>query len=38
LTTLEQIGINDPVDELKHWAQRHFARLVEEIRKASRVR
>jgi hypothetical protein len=25
LTTLEQIRINDPVDELKHWAQRHFA-------------
>jgi hypothetical protein len=40
-TTLEQIGINDcddPVDELKQQAQRHFARLVEEIRKASRSR
>ena len=40
-TTLEQIGINDcddPVDELKQRAQRHFARLVEEIREASRAR
>ena len=40
-TALEQIGINDcddPVDELKQRAQRHFARLVEEIRKASRAR
>jgi adenylate cyclase len=37
-TTLEQIGINDsddPVDELKQRAQRHFARLVEELRKAN---
>ena len=35
---LEQIGIkdcDDPVDELKQRAQRHFARLVE---KASRAR
>ena len=40
-TTLEQIGINDcddPVDELKQRAQRHLARLVEEMRKASRAR
>jgi hypothetical protein len=40
-TTLEQIAINDcddPVDELKQRAQRHFARLVEEMRKASRAR
>jgi len=40
-TTLEQIGINDcddPVDELKQRAQRHFARLVEEIRKANHAR
>jgi hypothetical protein len=40
-TTLEQIGINDcddPVDELKQRARRHFARLVEEMRKASRAR
>ena len=40
-TTLEQIGINDcddPVDELKQRAQRHFARLVEEMREASRAR
>ena len=40
-TTLEQIGINDcdnPVDELKQRAQRHFARLVEEMRKASHAR
>jgi hypothetical protein len=40
-TTLEQIGINDcddPADELKQRAQRHFARLVEEMRKASRAR
>jgi hypothetical protein len=40
-TTLEQIGINecdDPVDELKERAQRHFARLVEEMREASRAR
>jgi adenylate cyclase len=40
-TTLEQIGINDcddPVDELKQRVQRHFARLVEEVRKASCAR
>ena len=40
-TTLEQIGINDcddPVDELKQRAQRYFARLVEEMREASRAR
>jgi hypothetical protein len=40
-TTLEQIGINDcddPVDELKQRAQRHFARLVEEMKEASRAR
>ena len=40
-TTLEQISINDcddPVDELKQRAQRHFARLVEEMREASRAR
>ncbi len=37
-TTLEQIGINDcddPVDELKQRAKRHFARLVEKMREAS---
>ena len=40
-TTLEQISINDcddPVDELKQRAQRHFARLVDEMREASRAR
>ena len=40
-TMLEQIGIkdcDDPVDELKQRAQRHFARLVEEMREASRAR
>ena len=40
-TTLEQIGVNDgddPVDELKQRARRHFARLVEEARNASRPR
>ena len=38
---LEQIGIkdcDDPVDELKQRAQRYFARLVEEMREASRAR
>jgi hypothetical protein len=38
---LEQIGIkdcDDLVDELKQRAQRHFARLVEEMREASRAR
>jgi adenylate cyclase len=40
-TTLDQIGINDcddPADELKRRAQRHFARLVEEMKDASRAR
>jgi adenylate cyclase len=40
-TTLEQIGVNDcdnPVNELKQRAQRHFARLVEEVREAGRTR
>jgi hypothetical protein len=40
-TTLDQIGINDcddPVDELKQRAQRHIARLVEEMSKASCAR
>ncbi len=37
-TTLEQIGVNscdDPVDELKQRAKRHFARLVEKMMEAS---
>jgi hypothetical protein len=40
-TTLEQISINgcdDPVEELKERPQPHFARLVEEMRSASRAR
>ncbi len=39
--TLEQIGINDcddPVDESKQRAKRHYARLVEKMREASRAR
>ena len=40
-TTLEQIGIDDcddPLDELKQRAKRHFARLVEKMKDASRAR
>jgi hypothetical protein len=40
-TTLDQIGINDcddPVDKSKQRAQRHIARLVEEMSKASCAR